>query len=233
MNVTTTLITKKETGKNMVGVIYLPKGTGKNDIKFFDAIVYGVPVEVRAGKKIISQDRWNKLLEKNLVNEKDLCELEFSGCTFENVSFEGLSLYNVTFKGCNFLTCSFDKSRLNDCLFVDCELEACSFNQGAYYIDCKNCHFLNCSFLESCMGTSHFDKCRLVTCEFLLASIRRGSFFQCELEHPNFSHATLDGIYFHGCTIPNAVYDNIYITMGGATSEEVNRYQNSVLGCFS
>lgn len=234
MNTQNTVIyTKTETGKNLMGVIYMPKGTGKNSMKYFDAILHGVPVEISSGKKIIDQDRWEKLLEKNMVNEKDLYELEFNSCTFENVTFEGLSLYNVSFKGCTFLSCSFDKARLSDCLFVECELDNCSFVKGSYYIDSKFCHFLNCSFMESYMANSHLDKCRLVSCEFVLCKIRRGSFYKCDLEKPNFSYATLDGIYFHGCTITDADYDSISLTMGGATSEEVANYQSCIIGLLN
>ena len=223
-----------ETNKNMVGAILLPKGNGRGqEVKFFDAVEWGVPVEFINKKKVIDQDVFTKLLEKHMVDGKDLSEHTFKNCVFDMVSFAGLSLYNLVFDNCQFLNCDFYGTRFNDVLLYSCELCDCNISNSSFYSHAKECHFENCDFTKTVLGGAHFDECVFDKCCFLIANMRNCSFFKCNLKSPNFVAATMNTVYFRGCKIDNALHDGLNVTMGGATTSEVEHHRDLIMAALS
>lgn len=230
----TILYTVKKKGENMIGTIYIPKGSGcGQNIKYCDAIEWGVPVEYYNKKKLITQERFNKILQKHLVDGKDLEGHCFEKCSFQNVSFSGLSLYNIIFKNCELVNCNFNDSRFHDGLFVDSTFTECDFVNATCYIDAKNTQFSKCVFSKVTIAQTIFDVCIFKNCNLIDSYLRNCSFFKCVLEQPDFTSATFNTVYFHECDIHKAAYDNIGITMGGATSEEVSIHRNLIMNALS
>lgn len=224
-----TLYATKRQG-NFVGTILLPKGSECGQkMKYFDAVEWGVPVEYKEKKKVIDKDAFAKILAKHLVDGKDLAEHTFKNCIFECISFDYLSLYNIVFEDCKFMNCSFLYTRFNDCLLHGCILEECNLSNSVIYSDSKKCSFICCNFTKVTMGFARFDECIFVQCSLLESHIHKTNFFKCTLEKPNFTIATFNTVYFHGCNISDACYAGINITMGGATTQEVEHHRNTIM----
>lgn len=229
-NTNTNTTTFVNTGKGFLGTMYLKKGTGcGQDVKFCDAIEWDVPVAFQNKKKVIDQDRFSKILEKHLVDGKELDGHTFEKCQFVGVSFDNLSCYWINFKNCSFEDCSFNNTRFNNSLAVDCVFVNSSFENAVCYMDSKNSMFLHCNFKKVLIAQSRFDDCFFEDCDFSDSYLKNVSFFKVTMSNPDFTVATFNTVYFHGCDVRGAKHDGLVVWFGGSTTQELERHRKAIM----
>lgn len=236
MRTTTLIATRTSKNENYKGCLYFPKGKcmGQN-VRQFDALVYGVPVEVAEGKKVVTPDRWDKLLDKLLaVEKKETSSLE--GLIFEKILFRGVTFEGHAFYDCQFINCQFDGCVINirwqDIKVNDCDFNGCIFKESLY-LEANNCTFLVCDFTHSGIYQTVIRDCWFLKCNFTTSRLKHVTFYKCILVRPSFVASHFDAVYFRGCDITDAVYDSLYVTMGGATTDEVEMHRESALKALS
>jgi len=249
----TSMVSFYKDAKDMAykGFMYLPKGTNSSSegVKFFDALFYGVPVAVENGLKVVDMATWEKFISG--FSDKEIHDLAFEKVLFKGVAFKKF-LFACGFKDVIFECCTFE----ND--FLNCRFQSCTFNKGVFgkagirmcrvdkctfmecdlshsTIDCDmdGCLFTNCTFSQANIYSSLIMLSSFVRCDFSYAYLRRDNFYKTKMSSPNFLAATINGTRFDASEITDANYESISITMGGATSEEIDNLKSHVLRAFT
>lgn len=185
-------------------------------------VLYGVKVSVYEGQKEITQAVFDKIMMSRgaKIDSSEMDVLDFSNCWFQEVDFDGSAIGTMK----NF---DFNKARFSDCKFTQMRFENVNFKSATLQsCDIENSEFFNCNFSEGYISQTRDKKSFLGNCSFENVSFRRSSFNLSVMDKPNFNNATMDGTEFRNPVIRGAAMDNMKFTMGGATREECNAYEN-------
>lgn len=235
------------------GIIYQPpvKKVGRKEIMFFDALFMGVPVAVENGLKIVDNAVWKKVISAFVDPDKEMQDYTFENVRFTNVIFKESTVQ------CDFIECQFDNcqvkanwlaGRFNNCTFNSCDFAhsgirmwhanksdftKCTFEQSNMECDIDACRFKNCSLQQANIYTSLIRDSSFSECDFSFSNLRRNNFFKTKMVAPNFCGATINGTRFDSSEIIDANYENIYITMGGATHDEIAHLKDHIFKAFT
>jgi len=210
---------KTNADTNPVGKIYLiqRKDTLKTpqEEEFF--LWNGFEVKKHEGLFVITQTVLRSILHKWNMHVKNI---DFSNCFFYHVDFK-----NATFHNCNFSNAYFYENKIRNCVF-----DICNFYKSTIQIDALESTFSSCSFDGVHISQSTLRDCSFLNCFFILAHFKSGCFRNSILSKNHFLIASMDGTEFSSCKCnDNYELDTLSITMGGATSSEVNRYKERLL----
>lgn len=235
------------------GIIYQPpvKKVDRKEIMFFDALFMGVPVAVENGLKIVDNTVWEKVISASINTDK-----EIQGYTFENVHFTNVTFSEHIFQ-CDFIACQFENCHIqadwlngqfNDCLFKTCcfdkygilmwraketQFVGCTFKESTIDCDMNDCVFEHCNLCRTTIYTSLIKDSSFSECDFSFSNLRRNNFFKTKMVAPNFCGATINGTRFDSSEIIDANYESIYITMGGATHDEIAHLEDHIFKAFT
>lgn len=233
------------------GIIYQPpvKKVYRKEIMFFDALFMGVPVAVENGLKIVDNTTWGKIV--TAFSDKEMQNLTFEKVLFTNVIFKE-STVQCDFEECQFDNCQVKANwlagRFNNCTFNSCDFAhsgirmwhanksdftKCTFEQSNMECDIDACRFKNCSLQQANIYTSLIRDSSFSECDFSFSNLRRNNFFKTKMVAPNFCGATINGTRFDSSEIIDANYENIYITMGGATHDEIAHLKDHIFKAFT
>jgi len=238
---------KKPDESTYRGVIYQPpvERMNKKDITFFDALFMGIPVEVNNGLKIIDNTIWEKVV--SVFSHKEIHDLTFKKILFTNVIFEGISFTGCIFENCqiqaDWIDGQFDNCTFKSCSFANfgirmwrankSQFKDCSFEESTVECDMKDVYFEKCCFHKATIYTSMIRDSSFNDCDFSFSYLRKNLFHKSKLTAPNFLGATINGTRFASSEITDANYENIYITMGGATHDEIAHLKHQILKAFT
>lgn len=152
-------------------------------------------------------------------------KMAVSGQRFDCVDFSGQDLSERVFENCRFEECNFDHANLNRASFKGCTFDNAScLDMTAWGTDFSDTyfiatHFRFCDLKFSCFSNSYLRKSR-----FLCSDLRGTDFLLSTLYETNIDLTYTDFLKH---------FDTVKTTLGGATTEEVARYRNSVLSSVS
>lgn len=235
------------------GIIYQPpvKKVGRKEIMFFDALFMGVPVAVENGLKIVDNAVWKKVISAFVDPDKEMQDYTFENVRFTNVTFRE-RIFQCDFIACQFENCHIQadwlNGQFNDCLFKNCcfdkygirmwrasksQFVGCIFEESTIDCDMNDCIFEHCSLCRTTMYTSLIQDSSFLECDFSFSNLRRNNFFKTKMVTPKFCGATINGTRFDSSEIIDADYENIYITMGGATHDEIAHLKDHIFKAFT
>jgi len=115
------------------------------------------------------------------------------GCSFQNVSLDGLAIWRADFSDCRFEAASlgkryrglFKKSSFVGCSFVDCRIEGVTFD---------GCSLTRCRFDSSHLSDVSWQRCTLNELDGS-GSMKSVGFVGCELRQVHFA-----AVVFSGCS---------------------------------
>lgn len=189
--------------------------------------------------KIIEEDlnknTLNKELEVKNVNEekreikqKQLNELISKG---ETIDLSNCFLYKLTLEG-NFKNANISNARLFDCKIKNSNFENTNFSNAVISGDFDNTTVKNCVFENAGLYNISFKNTVLDNVSLKNASLKGISTVKDSVTFKNvdFSCVKMDSVYIQGSKVENALNtDSIYITMGGATHDEVEAHKKMIL----
>lgn len=198
-------------------------------------VLYGVEVSVdhslRAdGYKVITQEVFDEIMTKRAdslaMHNTEMEKLDFSGCWFQNVTFDGKEtglVNNFNFSHSKFSDCKFDRIQFENSGFQDVHIFSCEL---------KKSDFSNCDFSKSTIGQTRGHNSTFAWCDFSNAVFRKGAFTQSVFGKPNFDGAVMDGTGFFDTTVSEPSMNNITLTMSGASFAEISAYTDRIKEAF-
>lgn len=223
-----TLTTFIGKGTNGRGFMYLPKGNSRTaGVKWYQdtisASVLGFKTEYQDKLKLIDQTLWDAIVEKYAIAEL-VTDIDLSDCFFFDVTIHDLAFQKVNFTNCRFSQCKIENAQFNNC----------NFSNATIYDDWCDCTFENCNFSESHICQTHFRRCSLANCDLTNSRVRHCLFYSCTLRENEFLGVQMDTVYIRSCScLENSHINQLYITMGGATSDEVKAHSKSILNALT
>lgn len=224
----TTLTTFIGKGTNGKGVMFLPKGNSNAvGVKWYQdtisASVLGFRTEYQDTLKLIDQTLWDAIVEKYARAEL-VADLDLTGCFFFGVTIHDLAFLKVDFSHSRFSQCKCERLQFTDC----------DFSHATIYEDWSYCTFSQCNFSESHICQAHFMHCSLESCDLTHSSMRHCLFHLCTITKNEFLGVRMDTVYIRGCKcLENSNVTQVYVTMGGATSDEVKTHSKSILNALT
>lgn len=198
-------------------------------------VLYGVEVSVdhslhSDGYKVITQEVFDEIMTKRAdslaMRNTEMEKLDFSGCWFQNVTFDGKEtglVKNFIFNHSKFSDCQFDRIQFENSSFQDVHIFGCEL---------KKSEFSNCDFSKSTIGQTRDHNSTFAWCDFSNAVFRKGAFTQSVFGNPNFDGAVMDGTGFFDTTVSEPSMNNITLTMSGASFAEISAYTDRIKEAF-
>lgn len=198
-------------------------------------VLYGVEVSVdhslhSDGYKVITQEVFDEIMTKRAdslaMRNTEMEKLDFSGCWFQNVTFDGKEtglVKNFIFNHSKFSDCQFDRIQFENSSFQDVHIFGCEL---------KKSEFSNCDFSKSTIGQTRDHNSTFAWCDFSNAVFRKGAFTQSVFGKSNFDGAVMDGTGFFDTTVSEPSMNNITLTMSGASFAEISAYTDRIKEAF-
>lgn len=214
-------------GNHYEGTVYQPqlktKPSVMNAIRFIDNIVNGVPVEVVDSYSLFDQYAFDKLIEKENIEN-----LKFNKCLFKGVTWGGI-IKGWSFVGCKFVDCDFSEIIAEDIEASCCEIKGCTF--GCATISSKNIDLITITDSDfshaKYSGVIYGSKCEDCTFDdmnFVEACINRNFFKKC-----SFKDAILNNTHLRNCSFKNIITEGILFLLPGMKKEELEQYKKSCI----
>ncbi len=137
-------------------------------------------------------------------NMQDDLPNQWAGHTFEQCTFQKLSLSQVFLAGANFIDCRFEQCNLsraivkntqfNDVSFADCVLQGVDFgscNTFGFHVDFQTCQLDQSLFVGRRLVKAKFVECSLKSVLFVRCDMTSVLFDRCDLELAKFDDNNL------------------------------------------
>ena len=131
---------------------------------------------------------------------KNLRQLFFDSCIFENADFYQAGLAGSSFVSCSFSPCNFYDTNFQSCDFRNCNFSNIEFKYTRFNKSIlRNVEFYNCKFTSVSFNDAVFDSCKFINCEWHPISIENAIFRNTLLQkliirNMNFEFATFENI---------------------------------------
>jgi len=166
--------------------------------------------------------------EKKEITQKQLNELITKG---ETIDLSNCFLYKLTIEG-NFKNANITNSRIYDCKIKNAYFENCNFESSNISGDFDNVILKNCSLSNAGLYNIKFKDTLLDNISLEDAVLKNISTVKdtVTFKDVDFLNTKMNGVYIQGSKVERSKNTNtIYITMGGATTEEVEKHKILIL----
>lgn len=150
---------------------------------------YGKQVPVENGKRVISQETMDGLLQHIAEMGMESEPLDFKNCIFQGINFQDRayhteSFYDADFSGSEFYQCKFHadmrRSNFRDTVFVDASF--------------KTAILIQCDFSRSEMTRCRFQETDIIAANFSDAYMKNINFVGCAMEINDFNKTRMDTV---------------------------------------
>lgn len=150
---------------------------------------------------------------EQLINSTDnLDRVSFDGLTLSDVSFASHTFHGCTFTGTRLFRCDFydtvfeltflDFAEIVECRFTDAKVRGSAF-PGALIRDCKfeNATLLQVNFNGARIRDLTIEASEFLDCRLIAADIRNTEFSDCNLKGSNFSNSRRVNVRYPTCNV--------------------------------
>lgn len=207
-----TMAEKEDLARGMQGIF----SNGQLQKVFFN----GVPLSKIGHDLEVTQELFDAMMQNNENNTENM---NFKGCFFFEVTLQG------KFESANFENCYFTSCRFENAEFINTSFK----NADTYGTDMNNVKFSETTFENAGFYNSRWENTEFNHVDFNnsiwkhISTVRDTVTFQ----NCDFLLADMVSVYIKGSRVIGEMknLDSIYVTMGGATPEEIGNHKKSIM----
>lgn len=208
-----TMAEKEELARGMQGIF----SNGHLQKVFFN----GVPLSKTGynGAPEVTQELFDAMMQSNKNNTENM---NFKGCYFFEVTLQG-KFESANFENCYFSLCKFENAE-----FRNAEFKNASINADMNNVKFSETSFMCAGIYNSRWKDTHFDNVNFNNSTWKHVSSSRDtvSFQNCD-----FLLTDMASVYIQGSRVTGEMknIDSIYVTLGGATSAEIENHRKGII----